>query len=188
METCLIKSQKYWAFIVLPIINIRAWQMADPLYENMTHIAYANHHFPFVLLWAATCALYLWCYTLLFMKQIGYTKKSVSLFLTLACLLMIISVCIPYQADKTTWISRLHIDLAMFGTMTYILLFLYILCQLFYRNPLLCQRIIPPYLSIITLLLILLLLLGNVSTLMETLFVIFMGIFHWWIQRTIQAN
>lgn len=188
METYLIKTQKFWAFIILPMINFLAWFMADPLFENITHIAYANHHFPFVLIWASTCAVYLWCYTLLLMKQIGYTKKSVILFLTLSCLFMIISVCIPYQAEASDEISHLHVNLSILATVTYIVLFLYLLCRLFYHQPLLWQRIIPPYLCIIVLLLLLLLLLGHISMLMETLFVMGMGIFHWWIQHVLQTQ
>lgn len=188
MEAFLAKSQKYWAFFLLPVINICAWFMADPLYENMTHIAYANHHFPFVLLWASTCAGYLWTYTLRFMKQIGYPKKSVTFLLTLSCLLMIVSVCIPYQAAEATWSDHLHVDVAMASTIAYILIFLYTLCRLFTLDPPLWRKVISPYLAMITLLLMLLLLLGCVSTLMETLFVIFMGIYLWWLQHKLNPK
>ncbi len=187
MRDYLLKSQIYWAWILLPMMNILAWFMADPLYENMTHIAYAKQHFCFVLLWAVSCALYLWCYTRILMKQLHINKKSVLFILTLSCLLMVISICIPYH-ENTSNMAHLHVNLAILATATYIILFLFLLCRTIYQKPLLWQRIITPYLCIITLLLLLLLLMGHVSTLLETLFVICMGIYHWWIQCIIHAQ
>lgn len=185
MDEFLLKSQKYWAWIVLPIINIPAWFMADPLFENMTHIAYAKHHFPFVFLWAVSCSLYFWCYTRLLWQRIGTRKKSAMLLLTLSCLLMIVSVCIPYQKEAASALSQFHINMAMLATVAYIILFLFILCRLLYQKPLLWQRIITPYLGVIGLLLLLLLIMGHVSTLLETLFVMSMGIYHWWLQKVL---
>jgi len=177
-----LKIQKYWAFIILPIINIHALFLADPRYENFTHIAYANDHFPFVLLWAITCAYYLWCYTTVFMVRMKYEQKSGYCLLLAACALMIVSVCIPYGEQMPAF-SRLHVNVAMCSTIAYILLFFYLLLQYHYYDPLRCAKIAPWYVTLISALSLLFILMGCVNTWMESLFVMAMG----WLHVLIQA-
>ena len=44
--------QKMNAYVFIPLFNLPSLFMCDPLYENMTHIAYAKHHFFYVVLWS----------------------------------------------------------------------------------------------------------------------------------------
>lgn len=170
------KSQWIWAFIVLPAINITALSMCDPLHENITHIAYALNQLPFVFLWAITCASYLFLYTYMFINAVQY-KKSIGIYLLmLSCIGMVISVCIPYEANPVSLISKLHVDLAMVSTLLYIILLFHILYHCyFYRNAL-CLQLLKPTITLIGSLSMLFLLMGSISTLIESLFVIGMGI------------
>lgn len=174
------KTQWIWAFILLPPINIAALFLADPIHENITHIAYAKHHFLFVLLWACTCAYYLWCCSAMLMEKLIRHKKSCHILLIISCILMVISVIIPYDNHPGT-LAKLHVRTAMIATITYIVLLFYVLCQLYDLYPQL-KRLLNAYLSFITILCLLFLLTGCISTLIEISFVIFMGIFHYILQ------
>lgn len=176
--------QRFWAFVLLPFINLYALFLADPLYENITHIAYANDHLIFVLLWAFTCAVYLWCCTYIFMKQVHIRRRSVYGWLTLSTTGMLISVCIPYHEQMNT-LAKLHVDLAMAATISYILLFFYLLIQFHFYDPMCAKRIFPLYLGIIAFLALLFLLMGSVCTWLEVLFVVWMGWLHVWLQALI---
>ncbi len=174
------KSQAFWAFILLPVINLIALFLADPINENITHIAYAKHHFVFVLIWACTCSYYLWCCTANLIDRLMHHKKSCYLLCTISCVFMIISILIPY-GQSPQW-AKLHVRTAMGATIAYILLFCYVLCQLYFLYPQI-KKALNAYLSIITLLCLLFLLTGCISTMIEISFVIMMGILHYRIQR-----
>lgn len=168
--------QKLNAYVLVPLFNLPSLFLCDPLYENMTHIAYAKHHFFYVLLWSISCALTLLVSTKQLMRLLEYKKKSVDFLLTLVCALMIISVCIPYDHVSLTWIHKLHVRLAMIATIGYILLFFFLLV----KNYTLHYTIIAPlfryYSVMIACLSFLFLVLGSVSLLVEISFVMGMSI------------
>ncbi|MCI8539990.1 MAG: hypothetical protein HFE68_02770 [Erysipelotrichaceae bacterium] len=169
--------QRLFAYFFLPFINLTALFLADPYYENITHIAYANHHLPFALLWAITAAGYLWISAYVFLLRMHYHKRSTHLLLGLACIAMFISVCIPYE-EQSALLSRLHVNLAMAATILYILLGFYLLIHFTYREPMLAYHALTIYSTLIASLALLFLWMGMISTLLEVLFVITMGIAH----------
>lgn len=175
------KTQAVWAFFILPAINITALFLADPIHENITHIAYAKHHFGFVFLWACTCSYYLWCNGTMLIHKLMHHKKSCRVLLVISCMLMIISIMIPYQ-NEPSLSAKLHVQIAMIATVTYIILFFYILWQLFLFHPQL-KTLLQTYISFIGFLCLLFLLTGCISTMIEIAFVLFMGIFHYFIQQ-----
>lgn len=104
-----------WAFLILPIINISALFLCDPINENITHIAYANKKLPFVILWASTCAYYFWCTGYRLIEELHAHKRSCHYLLTASCLLMVISILIPYD-NQAGMLSKLHVRAAMSAT------------------------------------------------------------------------
>lgn len=171
------KTQWIWAFILLPLINIAAFIWADPLQENISHIANVMRHQSYVILWASSCAFYLFVYTALFCIRVQYTKKTGWAILLLSCLLMVISVLIPYRPDMHPFLAKLHIDMAMLATILYVVSALFILTYTYFYDSSLLSCLLPWYVLIVGGCSFLFLLMGNVSTLTETLFVIGMGIF-----------
>lgn len=169
------KTLKLWAFFILPLINLSALFLCDPINENITHIAYANNHLPFVILWAGSCAYYFWYTGTILIQKLNAHKKSCYWLLTASCLLMIISILIPYD-NQINLLSKLHVRSAMIATISYIILILYILCQL-YIGCFAIKTMLCTYISFIALLCLLFLLTGCISAVIEVSFVIFMGIF-----------
>jgi len=178
------KTQALWAFLLLPFINITALFLADPIYENITHIAYAKQHLLFVLIWAGSCAYYLWCCSDMLIQRLPFSHSKLRICLIVSCLFMIISVCIPYHTANSP-LSKLHVRIAMLATIAYILLLLYILVKLYELYPQSGSKLLFRYVMIIALLLNLFLIIGSVSALMEVLFVIAMGIFHYHIRKVL---
>lgn len=173
--TLMKKTQKLWAFFLLPIINFTALFLCDPIHENITHIAYAKQHLFFVLLWAVSCAYYFWCTGAMLIEKLTTHKKGCYYLLNASCILMVISILIPYD-PQLQFLSKLHVRLAMIATVSYIIVFLYILCQLLY-SCFAIKKMLKCYISFITMLCLLFLLTGCISTAIEAGFVIFMGIF-----------
>lgn len=169
------QTQWLWAFLILPIINISALFFCDPINENITHIAYANKKLPFVILWASTCAYYFWCSGYRLIEELHTHKKSCRYLLTAICLLMVVSILIPYD-NQTSMLSKLHVRTAMSSTVAYIILLLYILCQLSCKH-LAVKKLLNTYVSFISTLCLLFILTGCVSAIIEVSFVIFMGVF-----------
>lgn len=169
------RTQWLWAFLILPIINISALFLCDPINENITHIAYANKKLPFVILWASTCAYYFWCTGYRLIEELHTHKKSCRCLLTASCLFMVISILIPYD-NQAGMLSKLHVRAAMSATVAYIILFLYLLCQLSCTS-MTVKKMLSTYVSFISILCLVFLLTGCVSAIIEVSFVIFMGIF-----------
>lgn len=184
----LLNSQWFWSWLILPLINFSALLLADPFQENITHIAYGNHHVIFVFLWACSCALYLFCYTFLLMQQLQYKKAAGHLALATSCLLMVISVLIPYTQDQTQLLSKLHVNIAMAATVLYILIFFHLLYHCYFYAHSICMIILPKAITLIGSLSCLFLLMGLVSTLLEITFVIGMGFLHFHIQQAIKKS
>lgn len=172
-----INTQWLWAFILLPIINMIAFLWADALRENISHIANAQFHYGYVLLWAVSCATYLGVYTSIFCKRIHYTKKTGWIGISFSCLLMIVSVLIPYQPEYYPFLAKLHVQFAMLATILYVVSLLWIFYYLYFYDYALFNVLLPWYILIVGGCSFLFLLMGNVSTLVETSFVIGMGIF-----------
>ena len=100
---------------------------------------------------------------------------------------MVFSICIPY-GEQMQILSELHVNLAMAATVSYILLFFYLLVQFHYYDPTLAKRLCSLYMSIIAFLSLLFLLMGSVCTWLEVLFVVWMGWLHVWLQRLISIS
>lgn len=182
------KIQSIWACILQPIINISACFLANPWQENITYIAYGNHHFFFVFVWAFSCAAYLYGYTRLFMRQIHCQKKFAHSVLTLSCSGMLLSVCIPYSLDQTQFLSKLHVNMAMFATVLYIILLFYILYHCYFYEHTLCMKLLPVATVFIGSLACFFLLMGAVNTILEILFVLGMSFYLYWIQVVYRSN
>lgn len=177
IESFLIKTQWLWACILLPIINLSALHYAHPLQENISHIASALNQSAYVLLWASACALYLGMYTAIFCKRIHYTKKIGWIGIHLSCLLMVVSVWIPYHPSAMPMLAKLHVDIAMLATLAYVISLLFLFHHLYFFDSLLFSQLMPWYCLIVGGCSSLFLLMGSVSTLVEITFVIGMGFF-----------
>lgn len=166
------KLQALNCYVFMPLIHVPALFLCDPLYENMTHIAYAKQYFFYVLLWSIACALTLFISTNQFMRFLGYKKKTAQAVLAVVCSFMIISVCIPYDVEHLPFFSKLHVRLAMIATIGYILLFLYLLMRNYYLHYPLIAPLFHRYIVWISCLSFLFLIMGSVSVILEASFVI----------------
>lgn len=185
MSTQTYRWEALYAFFILPIINIFAIHYADVLHENLSYIANAlNHRLP-VLLWASATALYLLWMSYQCIKKTAYTNRIGIAVLLLSCMGMIVSVLIPYAPDEAPLIAKLHIDLSMWATMSFVLFFFHFMLHLHFREPFIYQRFMPIYTIIVSLCLLYFLLLGSVTSLLEAGFSISMGILLYTLKQTL---
>lgn len=184
----LLKTQWLWAFFALPIINITAFFWADALQENISHIANATQHFGYVILWVLSCAIYLELYTAIFCIKVRFTKKTGWFCFSFSCLLMVLSILLPYQPDNYPLLAKLHVDIAMLGTVCYVVSLLWIFHHLYFYEPALFTALFPWYILIVGSCAFLFLLMGNVSTLIETMFVIGMGYFWFYASKKVNET
>lgn len=169
-----LPPQWIWA-ILLTIINLTALCLADPLQENISHIANVNAHPWFVYLWASSFAFYLLYYTSQLIQHLRYQTWLGIVLFRISCICMIISVLLPYQPDDYPLLADVHITLSTFATLLFAMVFLHILYCGYFIEPIYTQKILPFYIMIVGTCGMLYLLMGCVSTLLEVFFVIAMS-------------
>lgn len=152
------------------LINLNTLWFVQPLSQNLSHLGNALHMRWYLVLWAASAALYFFIYTRRWMYNIGYHSVPAKLLLTLCCLGMVISVLLPYAPYEYAELSKWHTRLAMGSTIVYVLIICHILTYLFTMNLTAFQKAVRPYALLVVFELLLYLLNGGVSTLLEIFF------------------
>ena len=80
----------------------------------------------YLMLWAASAALYFYVYTRKWMASLEYRNRLGWLVLLLSCLGMVFSVLLPYAPYVHATLSKWHTRLAMGSTILYVLLIFHI--------------------------------------------------------------
>ena len=157
-------------FVVL--INLGTFFYVAPLSQNLSDLGNLLGHPLYLILWGTTASIYFYIYTLFFAKKSRYSYRIGYHLLSLSCLFMILSVWIPYLPYEQPQLAKWHIRIAMLGTVLYILILFHMLTTCLKSDVLLFQRSFPPFTIIVFFDLLLYLLNGGVSTLLETSFTI----------------
>ena len=159
------------------LINLNTLWFVQPLSQNLSHLGNALHMRWYLVLWAASAAMYFFIYTRRWMYNIGYHSVPAKLLLTLCCLGMVISVLLPYAPYEYAELSKWHTRLAMGSTIVYVLIICHILTYLFTMNLTAFQKAVRPYALLVVFELLLYLLNGGVSTLLEIFFPMAMSVY-----------
>ena len=159
------------------LINLNTLWFVRPLSQNLSHLGNALHMRWYLVLWAASAALYFFIYTRRWMHNIGYHSVPAKLLLTLCCLGMVISVLLPYAPYEYAELSKWHTRLAMGSTIVYVLIICHIRTYLFTMNLAAFQKAVRPYALLVVFELLLYLLNGGVSTLLEIFFPMAMSVY-----------
>ena len=165
------------SIVALWLINLNTLWFVRPLSQNLSHLGNALHMRWYLVLWAASAALYFFIYTRRWMYNIGYHSVPAKLLLTLCCLGMVISVLLPYAPYEYAELSKWHTRLAMGSTIVYVLIICHILTYLFTMNLTAFQKAVRPYALLVVFELLLYLLNGGVSTLLEIFFPMAMSVY-----------
>ena len=163
------------SFIVF--LNIYVYQLIPALTSNMSGLGNEYHHPLYLLLWAISCASFFMIHTKKVMTQYVYPFKIGKWLLYFFTILMIASVVIPYQPISFPLLSKWHVRLSMLSTAGYIILFLHLICHQVFQQGNLKIHYLQFYVFFITLELLLYILNGGVSTLLETTFVLIMSFY-----------
>lgn len=153
-------------------INIGTLFFVSPLSQNLSDLGNALGHRMYLILWATTSSLYFGVYTRNLMKCSCYNKKIGIFLLYLSCFGMIFSVFLPYAPYQYPNLSKWHTRIAMGSTITFVLLFYHYIYDLMYKDYVTFMKIMKLYTSLVVFDLLLYLLNGGVSTLLEISFTI----------------
>lgn len=176
-STLWLRIQPYWAFLILPIINLYALSITDILQENISHLVNAMGHYEFGVLWSLSCAAYFGIYTYVWMKQLHLHNKKITLLLVISCFGMVVSVLIPYAPDTMPSLAKFHIDLSMLSTILYVIASFLILYKSYFHAPDTISFLVPYYVLVVGGCMMFFLLMGCVTTLLEVMFVLGMAAF-----------
>lgn len=175
--------QLFLAFMIL-LINLGTYFFVKPLSQNLSDLGNQLGQKTYLILWGVSCAVYFYIYTRFFIKKSRYSNRIGSAFLFISCLFMIISVFIPYAPYDLPQLSKWHTRIAMWGTVLYVLVFFHILTSCLKTDVLLFHQTFYPYCMLIVFDLLLYLLNGGVSTLLETTFAIGMSFYLYYVLKT----
>lgn len=162
--------------IVVLICNVGALFYVAPLRENMSYLGNALGHPLYLFVWGGSAALYFYWYTLQLMHHFSYSYRFGKALLRIACLMMIVSLILPYRPSFLPDFAKWHVRIAMWGTILYIFLFFHVLFDIMKKDYPFYKRYISYYYSLILLDTFLFVFYGSVSTLLEISFTIGMSI------------
>lgn len=162
--------------IFIWIINLHTLWLVKPLSENLSYLGNALHMHWYLLLWAASAASYFYIYTRQCMKETHYTNRIAQILLPISCMFMVISVIFPYAPYEYALLSKWHVRIAMASTAVYVLIVFHMFISLYMKEPATYQRTLQNYTTIVMFDLLLYLIHGGVSTLMEITFPMAMSV------------
>ena len=128
--------------LFLWFICLNCLWFVKPLSENLSYLGNGLHMRSYVLLWAITCAMCFYIFTMKWIKNIQYTHKAGKILLLLCCLGMVISVCLPYAPYEYAELSKWHVRLAMLSTTLYFIFYIHFKKAIFYYSK---RRLNPIY-------------------------------------------
>lgn len=169
--------------VLLALINLSALCFVHPFSQNLSDLGNSLGHFPLLFLWSSSASLYFFTYTSIFIKKKGVFYPFARFLLFFICLLMILSICIPYDPFQFPIASKWHIRIAMLATISYVLFFFHLLTTLLNYDLFTFQKAFPPYCFLVVFDLLLYLLNGGVSTLLEISFTIGMSLYLYYLLR-----
>ncbi|MGX8850102.1 hypothetical protein [Amedibacillus sp. YH-ame10] len=175
-----IKKIKLIALILIILCNLGTLFYVAPLKENLSYLGNELGHKFYLILWGASAGLYFYSYTYTFMKRTSYSSKLGKLLLLIACLGMMISVLLPYHPTSYPELSKWHIRIAMWATALYVAVFFHYLFDLMKKDFVLFEKSMSLYGLLVSFDLVLFMVYGSVSSLLEITFTIGMAILLFW--------
>lgn len=181
MQKTTKKRIQLTALILIIVCNLSTLFYTAPLKENLSYLGNELGHKTLLIVWGCSAAFYFYFYTIRLMKKHRYTHTAGKILLTISCLFMCASVLLPYDPSAFPELSKWHIRIAMWGTSLYVAVFFHFLLDTMKRDYLFFQKSMPLYGMLVAFDLLLFLLYGSVSTLLEISFTIGMALLLYYI-------
>ncbi|MEG0330336.1 MAG: hypothetical protein RR537_07535 [Longicatena sp.] len=173
LHTCNIQ---FIFMIFLIIINLATLHFVSPLSQNLSDLGNLLGHRLYLILWAITTSLYLYIYTLRLLKDRQYHNKLGYVLLGIACCSMVLSVILPYNIYTFPILSKWHTRIAIGATSLYVIVFYHFIIDTMKKDYLFYEQTLIPFTFLVIFDLLLFILNGGVSTLIEISFSIGMSI------------
>lgn len=162
---------------IIIFLNLYVYTLIPPLSENMSNLGNKFQHPIYLLIWSLSIATFFLIHTKKLMHSYYYPYRWGKVFLYISIVLMVVCVLLPYQPLQFPLLSKWHVRLAMYSTTTYIIIFLHFLCYQTLHTLNMNISFLKFYFVFIFLELLLYILNGSVSTLLETSFALIMSLF-----------
>ena len=185
MQRLTSKHVQQMACVAIILINLGTFFFVHPLSQNLSDLGNALGHQGYLILWGSSAALYFFIYTAILIKKSSYSHRLGKALLLISCCCMILSVCIPYLPTTFPLLSKWHTRIAMAGTVLYVLVMFHILTESIKTNLVYLHTYFYPYCFLVVFDLLLYLLNGGVSTLLETTFAMGMSCYLYYINQTV---
>lgn len=164
-------------------LNLYVYTLIPPLSENMSGLGNKFQHPLYLFIWSLSVATFFLIHTKELMQSYNYPSKWGKIFLYISTILMVVCILLPYKPFQFPLLSKWHVRLAMFATVIYILVFLHFLCYQTLHTFNINISYLKFYFVFIFLELLLYILNGGVSTLLETSFALIMSLFLLYLQH-----
>ena len=124
-----IKQRLQWvfAFVLLPAVNLMACFYTNIFYQNQTYIGNELGHSLYLFLWGSSNACYFFVMSRKCMHRYPCLNQGYEKLLAVLCIMMALSVLIPYYPQTLFQLSKWHVRLAMISSAGFAILFFYFL-------------------------------------------------------------
>ncbi len=164
------------AFIILPLLNLYISSLSNIFHENISYIGNILGYQNLMYTWGMICSLYFYFILNAIINKMEYKNKYYIPSLTFSCLLMGLSVFIPYNPQLYPILSEIHIYCAILGTTSFILLIYHILLQLTLYNKQPFHKLMISFTSLIVFCIYIIFNFGMVNSFIEITFTSFSAI------------
>lgn len=176
MRESTTKKIRIFALILITLLNMGTLFFVAPLKENLSYLGNELGHKAYLILWGASAALYFLWYTHHLMKYFHYKNRLGKAALIIACCAMALSVILPYDPLSFPELSKWHVRIAMWGTILYVAVFFHLLYDIMKKDVVFFQKSMSFYTTLVAFDVMLFILYGSVSALLEITFTIGMSL------------
>ncbi len=158
------------AFFILPALGIYLSSFANIFYENISYIGNIIGHQYLMYLWGCLSISYFYFMNYSLLKKIQVLPVQWNYLLFSSCILMIISILLPYHPELYPFLSQCHIYTAFIGTIPFIFITFFILFQLTLSHKKIFRYLFFIFQSLLFICIFIIFYYGMINSLVEILF------------------
>lgn len=184
----LIRKALYLFAFLLPLSAIALASQNSLEFINFSYIGNTMQKRFLLIIWGSFSGIYFflsYLYLSILTKQI---HKRYMIACAFACLLMLISILVPYLPKQYAILSSLHLLFAFGSTMSYLVIFYSFVYSLMLYDPIIYTKANSYFMMIVMVCIAVLFAYGGVNSLVEMMFCILMPIYQISLSRMIEQH
>lgn len=173
---------------IMILINISTIFYVDLYQENLTYLGNQNSDSFLYYLWGISTSIIFYMYTRAIINNMKSIPKYLHLFLKCSLFFLLTALFIPYDPQKSSIVSQLHITSSMLSVLLFLFIHSSCLNYLFKQEILIYQKLAHYFYSILFFEAFLIIIFSSITALTEISFVICMSLWLYYVDQVLNQN